>query len=111
MAEPYRFAWAGLDNRGADLLERYSDIIIQASPVGMAPDVDADPIEFYGFSGRETVMDLIYHPEKTRCLRRAEEAGCRILNGYDMLLRQARYQYVHFMDKDFPPSLVTRVGL
>jgi len=110
LAEPYRFAWAGLDSRGADLMDRYSDLIIQTSPVGMDPFSDADPIEFYKFSGKETVMDLIYSPLKTRCLRRAEEAGCRILNGYDMFLRQARYQYAYYMNKEFPPSLVSRVG-
>ena len=56
-------------------------------------------------------MDLIYRPKKTLCLKRAEEAGCRILNGYDMLYRQARNQYSYFMDKEFPPSLISRVGL
>ena len=77
----------------------------------MYPNVDADPVDFYEFSGRETVMDLIYNPEKTRFLKRAEIAGCRILNGYDMLHRQARYQYRHFINKEFPPSLISRVGL
>ena len=111
LAEPYSFAWAGLDTRGADLMERYSGIIIQASSVGTAPNTDADPIEFYKFSGRETVMDLIYKPEKTLCLKRAEEAGCRILNGYDMLLRQLRYHYTYYLNKEFPPSLISRVGV
>ncbi|MCL2318693.1 MAG: type I 3-dehydroquinate dehydratase [Treponema sp.] len=110
LAEPYRFAWAGLDSQGAEQMKKYSDIIIQTSSVGMDPNPDADPIGFYNFSGRETVMDLIYKPEKTRCLLRAEEAGCRILNGYDMLLRQARSQYTYYMNKEFPPSLVSRVG-
>jgi 3-dehydroquinate dehydratase/shikimate dehydrogenase len=108
LAEPYRFAWAGLDSRGAELMEKYSDIIIQASPVGMYPNVDEDLLEFYKYSGKEIVMDLIYNPERTRCLLRAEEAGCRVLNGYDMLLRQARYQYTYFVNKEFPPSLLTR---
>jgi len=111
LAEPYRFAWAGLDSRGANLMEKYSDIIIQATPVGMDPDADADPIDFYTFSGRETVMDLIYRPEKTPCLRRAEEAGCRVLNGYDMILRQLRHHYEYFTGKEFPPSLISRVGI
>jgi len=111
LAAPYRFAWAGLDSRGADLMEKYSDIIIQASSVGMAPNTEADPIEFYRFSGRETVMDLIYKPAKTLCLRRAEAAGCRILSGHDMFLRQLRFQYTYFVDKEFPPSLISRVGV
>ena len=111
LAEPYRFAWAGLDSRGAELMEKYSGIIIQASSAGMAPSIEVDPIDFYKFSGRETVMDLIYRPEKTVCLKRAEEAGCRILNGYDMLLRQLRCHYTFFVDKEFPPSLISRVGV
>ena len=110
LAEPYHFVWAGLDSRGEYLLERYSDIIIQASSVGMEPNTEEDPIEFYKFSGREYVMDLVYKPEKTRCLKRAEDAGCHILNGYDMLHRQARYQYTHYMNKEFPSSLISRVG-
>ena len=110
LAEQYHFAWAGMDSHGADLMGKYSDIIIQTSPVGMDPHPDEDPVEFYAFSGREIVMDLIYRPEKTRFLARAEKAGCRVLNGYDMLLRQARYQYEYYMNKEFPPSLVTRVG-
>jgi len=109
LAEPYRFAWAAFDSRGAVLMEKYSDIIIQASTVGMAPDTDNDPIEFYKFSGREIVMDFIYEPQKTNCLKRAEQAGCKILNGSDLLHRHVRYQYGFFMNREFPPSLVKRV--
>ncbi|MCL2070534.1 MAG: type I 3-dehydroquinate dehydratase [Treponema sp.] len=109
LAELYKFVWAGLDSRGADLMEKYSNLIIQTSPVGMDPDSDADPIEFYKFSGKETFIDLICRPEKTLCLKRAEKAGCRVLNGYDMLHRQARHQYAYFMNKEFPPSLISRV--
>ena len=111
LAAPYHFAWAGLDSQGADLMYRYSDIIIQTTSVGMDPHPDGDPIEFYKFSGREIVMDLVYKPEKTRCLKRAEEAGCRVLYGSDMLHRQARFQYAYYMNKEFPPSLVSRVKI
>jgi 3-dehydroquinate dehydratase/shikimate dehydrogenase len=109
LAEPYRFAWAAFDSRGAVMMEKYSDIIIQASSSGMTPHADSDPIEFYKFSGREIVMDFIYEPPRTPCLKRAEQAGCGILNGSDLLYRQARYQYAFFMNREFPPSLVSRV--
>jgi len=108
LAEPYRFKWAGLDGRGAELIEKYSDIIIQTSSMGMEPNVDEDPLEFYRFSGKETVMELIYKPEKTICLKRAEQAGCRVLNGSDMFYRQARSQYQYYMNKEFPTSLMAR---
>jgi shikimate 5-dehydrogenase len=75
----------------------------------MAPDIEYDPIEFYKFSGKEIVMDFIYEPQKTLCLKRAEQAGCKTLSGSDMLHRQARYQYAYYMNREFPPSLVSRV--
>ena len=102
LAEPLGFAWGGLDERGSELLDRYSDIIVQTTSVGMEGDVAADPIGLYRFSGREVVMDLIYKPEKTRLLARAEAAGCAILNGRDMLDRQARIQFRLFTGMDFP---------
>lgn len=102
LAEPLKFAWGALDERGSELLDRYSDVIVQTTSVGMEPHVDADPIGLYRFSGREVVMDLIYKPEKTRMLLRAEAAGCAILNGRDMLDRQARSQFKLFTGTDFP---------
>jgi 3-dehydroquinate dehydratase/shikimate dehydrogenase len=109
LAASYHFSWGGTDARGSELMEKFSDIIIQTTSVGMEPDTGGDPMGDYAFSGREVVMDLIYKPEQTRFLHRAAEAGCRILNGYDMLLRQARYQYRYFLDREFPASLLTRV--
>jgi 3-dehydroquinate dehydratase/shikimate dehydrogenase len=109
LAARYRFAWACLDSQGIELMDKYRDIIIQTSSAGMEPDIELDPLELYTFSGQEMVMDLIYKPEMTRCLKRAAEAGCRVTNGYDMLIRQAQYQYVHFMGREFPAQLVSRV--
>jgi 3-dehydroquinate dehydratase/shikimate dehydrogenase len=109
LAAGYHFAWGSLDSQGIELMDKYRDIIIQTTSAGMEPDTEVDPLELYTFSGQELVMDLIYKPEMTRCLKRAAEAGCRILNGYDMLIRQAQYQYVHFMGREFPPQLMSRV--
>ena len=111
LAALYRFAWAGLDSRGADMMQKYSEIILQTTPVGMFPNTQADPLESYPFSGRETVMDFIWKPEKTRFLVRAEKAGCRVLSGYDMLSRQFRRQYAYFMGRELPPSLISRMEL
>ena len=111
IAIPYRFAWGGLDSQGIKMMEKFTDIIIQSTSVGMEPDIEGDPLEFYGFTGKELFVDLIYRPVKTRCLQRAEAKGCKTINGYDMLLRQARYQYKYFIDKEFPASLNNRVEI
>ena len=94
LAERYKFRWAVLDLASARTLKKYSDIIIQATSVGMHEG--EDPLEFYSFSGSEKVFDVIYVPEKTALLKRAEAAGCNICNGYDMLRYQAYRQFELF---------------
>ncbi|MDR1787498.1 MAG: type I 3-dehydroquinate dehydratase [Treponema sp.] len=109
LAARYGFQWALMDRRGFSLMERFNDLIVQTTPLGMAPDTESDPIDLYTFQGKEVVMDLIYKPEKTLCLKRAEAAGCRILSGADMLRRQAQYQYPCFFGKEFPATLVQKM--
>jgi len=101
LARQYNFKWAPLDAGSRMLLESYSDVIIQTTNVGMAPDTDHDPLDFYAFNGHEAVYDVIYKPEKTRLLRRAQKAGCRICNGYTMLQYQAHIQYKLFTGADY----------
>jgi 3-dehydroquinate dehydratase/shikimate dehydrogenase len=109
LAVPYKFLWGPLDERGIEIMDKFQDIIIQTTSVGMEGSAAADPLETYRFSGREAVMDLVYKPELTPFLRRAAEAGCKTINGYNMLVRQAQYQYVQFMEKEFPAQLLSRV--
>lgn len=109
LAAPYGFAWNTLDQQGIKLMDKYADIIIQTTSAGMEGHTEKDPLELYTFSGHETVMDLIYKPEQTLCLRRAARAGCRVLNGYDMLMRQAQLQYGCFMGVEFPLHLMSRM--
>ncbi|MDR2632486.1 MAG: type I 3-dehydroquinate dehydratase [Treponema sp.] len=111
LAAPYRFAWGPLDSQGIAYMDRYRDIIIQTTSAGMEGHAETDPLALYTFSGKEVVMDLIYKPERTRCLQRAEAAGCRVLNGYAMLIRQAQLQYAHFMGLEFPQHLIARMHL
>ena len=102
IAERYGFAWGSLDDRGIFLMEKFHDAIVQTTSVGMEGSLDADPIDLYRFRGSEKVFDLIYKPAKTRMLARAEAAGCAILNGQDMLERQAYLQFELFTGQEFP---------
>jgi 3-dehydroquinate dehydratase/shikimate dehydrogenase len=105
----YKFAWGSLDDRGIEMMDKFQDIIIQTTSAGMEGSGAGDPLEMYSFSGKEIVMDLVYKPAMTAFLKRAAGAGCRTLNGYDMLIRQARYQYALFMGKEIPAQLLSRV--
>ncbi|MDR1129172.1 MAG: hypothetical protein LBL20_07660 [Treponema sp.] len=111
LAQPYKFICANADPEGAEMMKKYSDIIIQTTSVGMEPDIAGDPMPDYKFTGKEKVMDLVYKPEKTVFLKRAAAAGCQVINGYDMLIIQAIYQYHFFMGAEFPAQLRSRIDL
>jgi len=112
LAAPYKFAWGGLDSQGIAMMSKYRDIIIQATHTeANGNNADSLPagLEMYRFRGREEVMDLTYRPEMTAFLKQAAEAGCRVQNGYDMLIRLGKYQYAQFTGKEFPEHLLAKV--
>ncbi len=66
-----------------------NDIIINTTPVGMSTFEIKTPFDFkFEFEKRQLVYDVIYAPEKTEFLRQAEESGCKIKNGFGMLINQ-----------------------
>lgn len=68
------------------------DLLVNCTPVGMHPQVEATPLPRELLTGR-LVYDLIYNPEATRLLREAAEAGCDVIGGLDMLVAQAVEQF------------------
>jgi 3-dehydroquinate dehydratase/shikimate dehydrogenase len=103
LASRYGFHWGCFDEFAAARAVKFNDIIIQTTPIGMDGD-SGDPFPLYRFTGRELVYDIIYKPERTPFLNRAEKAGCRVRNGYDMLVRQAIGQHRLFFDLPEQPQ-------
>ena len=69
---------------------RESNLIINCSPVGMYPRVEAAPVESLNSVKPQTVIvDIIYNPEETRFLQLARQQGCKTLNGVPMFVHQA----------------------
>ena len=70
-------------------------LLVNATPVGMFPDVDATP-----WSGaidkRYTVYDLVYNPAPTRLLQQAIDCGATTVDGLAMLYRQAELSWQLF---------------
>lgn len=64
-------------------------IIINCTPVGMYPNVDACPVDLTRFNGLEGVFDCIYNPDKTDLLNAAESLKIKCSNGLSMLVMQA----------------------
>lgn len=65
-------------------------VIINCTPLGMSPNEDSCPDIPYSFlTPRHYLFDLVYTPAKTLFLKKGEEKGAAIENGYEMLVAQA----------------------
>ena len=65
-------------------------ILINATPLGMYPDVHSFPkIPYNLLSEKHLVYDLVYNPKETVFLQKARKQKCKVTNGYQMLLNQA----------------------
>ena len=65
-------------------------LIINTTPVGMFPDMNACPEIPYEFlSKNHLLFDLIYNPEETKFLENGKKMGALTKNGYQMLTGQA----------------------
>ena len=72
-----------------EVMEHFQ-VIVNCSPVGMFPKVDACPdIPYHLLSPRHLLYDLVYNPEETLYLKRGAQQGATIKNGLEMLHLQA----------------------
>lgn len=66
------------------------NIIINASPVGMYPNINCAPqIPYNYITNKHVVFDTIYNPLKTEFLKLSAEHGAKVKNGLEMLEKQA----------------------
>jgi len=65
-------------------------LIINATPVGMFPNVSNFPkIPYEGITPEHICLDLVYNPEKTKFIEKCEAQGAITANGLTMLYEQA----------------------
>ena len=69
-----------------------TDVLINATSVGMHPREDVSPVPKTILHKGITVMDIVYHPLRTVLLREAEEQGCQTIHGLEMLAHQGAAQ-------------------
>ncbi len=69
------------------------DIFINATPVGMFPNINASPIEEDFLKKEMIVFDVVYNPRETKLLETAKKRGCKVVYGQDMFIYQAVKQF------------------
>ena len=89
--------------------ERNFDLMINATPVGMFPKVEASPVEASALKKVKTLFDCIYNPRQTRLMKDGEAAGCQVIGGLDMLVWQAVAAQEIWFGRQFENEQVERV--
>ncbi len=94
-----------------DNLERHADapLLVNTTPVGMYPAVDASPLDLTRLPNCAGVLDIIYNPAVTRLMRQAEDLGIPSVNGLYMLVAQARRSSELFTGRSIPEERVLEI--
>lgn len=69
------------------------DFLIQATSIGMAPNIEETPIPTSEILPGTLVFDVISNPPETRLLKEAKKLGCEVIGGGVMFYFQARMQF------------------
>ena len=69
-----------------------AEVLINATSVGMSPHTAVSPLPKELLRRGMTIMDIVYHPLRTKFLQEAQERGCQTINGLEMLARQGAAQ-------------------
>ena len=79
----------GYDSLDADSLALF-DVIVHCTPLGTWPGTeDKLPLPYEGLHADQFIFDMVYNPETTALMRAGIVAGCKVMNGSEMLRLQA----------------------
>jgi len=85
-------------------------LVIQATSVGMTPDVDAAVIEDEDFYKKiHTGYDLIFNPLETKFMKLVKAQGGRAFCGYKMLLYQGIIAYEYWTGRKVSDELAGKI--
>ena len=96
----------------AEAVRSGAQVVFNTTPAGMYPNVGVCSLDVAAMPGLEAVVDVVYNPNKTELILRAEEAGVPVaVGGLEMLVAQAVYAAEYFLGRKFEdaPGEVRRI--
>jgi len=88
-----------------------ADILVNATSVGMSPNIDETSVSPDLLRPSLTVFDIVYNPIKTRLLREAEAAGAKTISGVDMLVWQGALGFELWTGVKAPVQLMRETAI
>lgn len=86
-----------------------SDVIINTTPLGMYPNIDASPLDLTTFKKCQAVVDLIYNPLDTKLTLQARELGIKSVTGLLMLVAQAKQAIEYFLGTKIEDDAIDKI--
>lgn len=86
-----------------------SDVIINATPVGMYPNNLETLVNLDNFKNLKGVADVIYNPERTQLILDAQKKGIKCISGLYMLSAQAKKAAEHFFNTTFDENIIDTI--
>ncbi len=84
-----------------------TDLVIQATSIGLFPDVNARvPLDLNSLTPQMVVADVIPNPPRTRLVREATERGCTVIDGLGMLVNQGVISIKYWTGIDADPAVM-----
>jgi shikimate dehydrogenase len=84
-----------------------AEVVVNATSIGLFPDVDARPdLDYDSIERGMVVCDVIPNPPRTPFLREAERRGARTLDGLGMLVYQGVIGYELWTGREAPISVM-----
>ena len=88
-----------------------TDVMVNATSVGMTPNVEGSPVDADLLRPGLVVFDVVYNPLRTRLLRDAEAAGAKIISGVEMLVWQGVLAFEKWTGQEAPPDLMRQEAI
>jgi shikimate dehydrogenase len=76
-----------------------TDLLINTTPIGMYPNINASPIPLELIHDQLFVFDIIYNPLETKMIKYAKGVGCKFLGGLEMLVNQGALAFEWWTEK------------
>jgi 3-dehydroquinate dehydratase/shikimate dehydrogenase len=105
LAGEFKCDYAPLD----ELWKLRAELLINCTSIGMAPDVNATPVDAKFLNKDMTVFDTVYNPAETMFLKQARQIGCKTIPGLDMFIKQAAEQFKLFTGREANTEVVRKI--
>jgi shikimate dehydrogenase len=88
-----------------------SDVLINATSVGMKPNANQTPVAPEWLKADLAVMDIVYSPVETKLAKDAKAVGAKVVSGVEMLIYQGAASFEIWTSGKAPVEVMRKAAL